>query len=104
MLLRRRRAAKSDLVAVWVAEGGFADAVSVGLALGRLQAALGDLGDAASKSSTKRVRDGVPGMLGRHPDEHVPVAGELPHRLGVVRKERRRSAEKPPGRRGPGVL
>lgn len=40
-------------------------------------------------------------MLGPHLDEQVPVVGELPHRLGVVGQERRRSAEEPlvPGRR-----
>ena len=78
MLLRRRRAAKSDLVAVWVAEGGFADAVGVGLALGRLQAALGDLGDAGIEVVDEGGAHGVPGMLGPHPDEHVPVARRAP--------------------------
>jgi len=73
-----------------------ADAVGVGLALGRLQAALGDLGDAgvvfADEEGVHSVY-GVPGMLRPYLDEHVPVIGELPHRLGVARQERRRSTE-----------
>lgn len=43
---------------------------------------------------------GVPGMLGPRLDVHVPVADEVPDRLGVVGQERRRGAEEPlpPGR------
>lgn len=55
-----------------------ADAVGVGLALGRLQTALGDLGDAgvvfADEEGVPSVH-GVPGMHGPHLDEHVPVVG-----------------------------
>src|SRR5205823_5267623 len=98
-----RIAAESDLVAVGVAEGGLAYAVGVGLAFGRLQAPLGDLGDAGVEVADEEGVHGVPGMFGPHVDVHVPMVGELPHRLRVVGQERRRGAEEslvPGHRRG----
>jgi hypothetical protein len=70
------------------------------VAVGRLQAALGDLGDASIEIADEEGMHGVPGMPGPHHDVHVPVVGKLPYRLGVVRQERRRAAEEPlvPGR------
>jgi hypothetical protein len=35
------------------------------------------------------------GVLGLHLDEHEPVLGELPHRLGVVRQEAGSRSQQP---------
>src|SRR6185312_357355 len=83
-----------DLVAVGVAVGHLAHAVSVRLALVGLESAAGDLGQLRVEVVDEEHDHAVPRALGSFDDVDGALPGERPHGLGVVREERRLAEER----------
>ena len=88
-------ATKPDLVSVPVAVRGLADAIREGFPLGGVKPPLGNLRDERVKVIDEDEMPGVSGTLGFLFDEDESVFSDFPHRLDVIREERRLRAEEP---------